>query len=151
MSLSNLLRQLSGRRVIFGTYLVLFAFFLAHSVNAFVAYSITRPSETPVAAAVQQNEPVEAPDPQTLVRSILSAGLFALPANPNDVLTGGQPATPPPPPLNAAKKVSLIGTALNSRTGGIAILQELSSKQQTLYHLNDAVTEVGTISEIQQS
>jgi general secretion pathway protein C len=131
--------------------LALFAFLLAHSVNAFVAYSITRPSETAVAAVVQQNEPVEAPDHQALVRSILSAGLFALPANPNDVLAGGQPAAPPPPPLNVVKKVSLIGTALNSRTGGLAILQDLSSKQQTLYHLNDAVAALGTIADIQKS
>lgn len=151
MSLLKVLRQFWGRRAIIGLYLALFAFFLAHSVNAFVAYSIARPSETPVATPVQQNEPVEAPDPQALAQSILSGSLFVLPANPNAVLAGGQPAAPPPPPLNVAKKVSLIGTALHSRTGGIAILQDLSSKQQTLYHLNDAVTEVGTIAEIQKS
>jgi general secretion pathway protein C len=151
VSLLNVLRQSWRRRTIFGTYIALFAFLLAHSVNVFVAYSITRPSETPVAAPVQQDEPVEAPDPQALAQSILSGGLFALPANPNAVLAGGQPSVPTPPPLNVAKKVSLIGTALNSRTGGIAILQDLSSKQQTLYHLNDAVTAVGTIVDIQKS
>lgn len=151
MSLLNVFRQSWGRRAIFGLYLALFAFFLAHSVNAFVAYSITRPSEAPVAAPVQQGEPVETPDPQALVQSILSGSLFVLPANPNALLAGGQPAAPPPPPLNVAKKVSLIGTALNSRTGGIAILQDLSSKEQTLYHLHDAVTAVGTIADIQKS
>lgn len=151
VSLLKMLQQSWGRRAIFGTYLALFAFFLAHSVNAFVAYSITKPSETPVAVPVQQDEPVKAPDPQALAQSILSGGLFVLPANPSAVLAGGQPAAPPPPPLNVAKKVSLIGTALNSRTGGIAILQDLSSKEQTLYHLQDAVTTVGTIADIQKS
>jgi general secretion pathway protein C len=53
--------------------------------------------------------------------------------------------------LNVSKTVSLIGTALNSRTGGLAILQNLSSKQQTLYHLNEPVPGVGTIVDVEQS
>jgi general secretion pathway protein C len=147
----NVSRQSYGRQAIFGLYLAIFAFFLAHSVNAFVTYSITKPLEAPAAAPVQQDNPGEAPDPQSLTQSILAGGLFVVPADPKALLPGGQPAAPPPPPLNVAKTVALIGTALNSNTGGIAILQDLASKQQTLYHLNDAVTAVGTIADIQQS
>ena len=151
MSRLNVLRPSWGRHAIFGLYVALFAFLLAHSVNAFVTYSITRPLEAPAAAPVQQDNPGEAPDPQALTQSILAGGLFVVPADPKALLPGGQPAAPPPPPLNVAKKVSLIGTALNSRSGGVAIIQDLSSKQQTLYHLNEPVTAVGTIADIQQS
>ena len=147
----NVSRQSYGRQAIFGLYVAISAFFLAHSVNAFVTYSITRPLEAPAAAPVQQDNPGEAPDPQSLTQSILAGGLFVVPADPKALLPGGQPAAPPPPPLNVAKKVSLIGTALNSRSGGVAIIQDLSSKQQTLYHLNEPVTAVGTIADIQQS
>lgn len=147
----NVSRQSYGRQAIFGLYVAIFAFFLAHSVNAFVTYSITRPLDAPAASPAEQDTPVDAPDPQSLAQSILSGGLFAIPADPNALLPDGQPAAPPSPPLNVAKKVSLIGTALNSRTGGVAIVQDLSSKQQTLYHLNDAVTAVGTIADIQKS
>lgn len=151
MSRLNVPRQVWGRRAIFGTYLALFAFFLAHSVNAFVAYSIARPSEAPAVTLVQQDEPVETPASQALAQAILSGSLFVLPADPSGKLADGSPVAPPPAPLNVAKKVSLIGTALNSRTGGIAILQDLSSREQTLYHLQDAVTAVGTIADIQKS
>ena len=151
MSRLNIFRPSWGRHAILGLYVALFAFLLAHSVNAFVAYSIARPGEAPVATFVQQDEPGEKTTPQALAQAIIAGGVFLLPANPNATLADGQPAAPPPPPLNVAKKVSLIGTALNSSTGGVAIVQDLSSKQQTLYHLNDAVTSIGTIADIQKS
>lgn len=148
----KVIRQPWGRRGILGLYLALFTFVLAHALNAVVAYSIARPGDPPLVAPTQPGEAVEALDPQALARSILAGGLFALPANPTALQADGSPAAPPPPPpLNAAKTVSLIGTAMNSRTGGLAILENLSSKQQTLYHLHDTVPDVGMIAEIQKS
>jgi general secretion pathway protein C len=151
----KLIRQPWGRRALFGAYLVLLAFVLAHSVNAYVAYSIEKPGDDPVVTPAQQDGSVEAPDPRILAQSILSGGLFALPANSTGLLlpdgSPAPPAAPPAPPLNAARKVSLIGTALNTTSGGLAILEDLSSKHQTLYHLHEAVPSLGTIADIQKS
>lgn len=146
-----LIRNPWGRRAVFALYLSLFAFVLAHSVNAFVAYSIARPGDALVATAAQPDGPAESPDPRALAQSILSGHLFALPANPTIETADGSPATPPPPPLNAAGKVTLIGTVMNADSGRFAILEDVATKHQTLYRLNESVPAVGTIADIRKS
>jgi general secretion pathway protein C len=84
------------------------------------------------------------------MESVLTSRLFPLPANDGSgpVQRRGAPQTSPPTPLDIAKKFVLLGTAVS--LDGFAILEDLSSKQQALYHLNDTVSSVGMIVQIEK-
>ena len=131
----------------FCAFCALSAFALAHTVNAYIAFSLGQPMMIPASGEIAQEQHLASHDPKDRVRDILNSGLFALPPK-TDVLEGSLRAASPP--LDASKKVSLVGTAIQSSSGGLAILEELSSKQQTLYRLNDVVPAIGTIVEIQR-
>ncbi len=139
-----------GRRAILAAYVVVLAFVLAHSVNAYVSYSLTASIDSPLPVIVPQNAPAESRDAKVLAESILVARLFPVPPGADTLSGSGQPAPPPPPPLDVARKVRLLGTAVNSHNGGLAILEDSSSKAQTLYHLNDTVSSIGTIAQIEK-
>jgi general secretion pathway protein C len=139
-----------GRRAILAAYVMVLAFVLAHSVNAYVSYSLTASIDSPLPVIVSHNAPAELRDAKVLAESILVARLFPVPPGADTLSGSGQPAPPPPPPLDVARKVRLLGTVVNSHNGGLAILEDSSSKAQTLYHLNDAVSSIGTIAQIEK-
>jgi general secretion pathway protein C len=143
-------RCLTFKRVTTAAYLALGAFLLAHTVNAFVADALRPPPMQ--LSAIASNIPSE-PQPEAprmLADAIVTRGLFPLPPGSDGSLGSGQASEPPAPPLNVAKKVLLLGTAVNSRTGGLVVLEDLSSKNtQMLYHLHETVPGVGTIAQIE--
>ncbi|BCA54918.1 general secretion pathway protein GspC [Nitrospira sp. KM1] len=126
-------------------------FVLAHSVNAFVAYLIETPAYEPIMQSTPSKASVHSADPNVLAKGILLGGLFAV--APHQQLFeagGGGTTTAPPPPLNVSQKLSLIGIVQKTSAGGLVIVEELSSKKQTLFHLEDTVPEIGMIAEIQK-
>jgi len=135
------------RRGLLGAYVLLTAFVLAHSVNAFVEYSLTSRRSEPVTLSPQPSGEAAQRDPNTLMRSILTSRLFPLPQD-TDPNSGFKRSAPKAPPIDVAKKFLLLGTVISPN--GFAILEDLSSKQQTLYRLNDAVSLVGTIAQIEK-
>jgi general secretion pathway protein C len=138
------------RRALLGTYVMSITFILAHSINAFVSHSLTVSTDSVLPTTTPQKASAETTDSKALVDSILAARLFPLPSDTGS-LSGDGAATPPlAPPLNVAKSILLLGTAMNSSTGMFAILEELSSKKQTLYRLQETVPAVGTIAQIEK-
>jgi general secretion pathway protein C len=143
------------RRGVLGGYVLLTAFILAHSVNAFVEYSLEARRSEPAPLTPQSSVAVTHRDPTVLMESVLTSRLFPLPL-PADAtrvsVTSTSGAAPHPrpqdPPLDIAKKLVLLGTAVSP--DGFAILEDLSSKQQTLYHINDTVSSIGTIVQIEK-
>ena len=135
------------QQLMFCAFCSLSAFALAHTVNAYIAFSLGQPMMISASGELAQEQHLASHDPKDRVRDILNSGLFALPPK-TDVFEGNLRAALPP--LDSSKKVSLVGTAIQSPSGGLAILEDLSSKQQTLYRLNDVVPTIGTIVEIQR-
>jgi general secretion pathway protein C len=135
------------RRGLLGAYTLLTAFILAHSVNAFVEYSLAGRRSEPVTLSPQSSVEVAQRDPNMLMQSILTSRLFPVPpdASPASAQRG---AAPKAPPLDVTKKFLLLGTVVSQ--DGVAILEELSSKKQTLYHLNETVSSIGTIAKIEK-
>jgi general secretion pathway protein C len=138
------------RRALLGTFIMAFTFILAHSINAFVSHSLTASTNSVLTVMTPLRSSSETYDTKALVDSILAARLFPLPSDTGS-LSGGVEATPPPgPPLNVAKSILLLGTAMNSSTDGFAILEDLSTKKQTLYHLQETVPAVGMLAQIEK-
>jgi len=137
------------RRGVLGAYVLVAAFLLAHSVNAFVERSLIVDSGEPLTASPPPR--IEPPplNPKALMQSILTGRLFPLPAD-TDPESGLRRAAPPAPPLDVAKKFRLLGTAVNPLSDGFAVLEDLSSQKQTLYRLNDTVQPVGILATIEK-
>src|SRR5262245_40543101 len=138
-----------ARRAVIAIYVAVAAFVIAHSVNAYVSYSFDFLRNEPAPVSAEVHAVPEREDAKTLARSILTARLFPVPPD-ADLANAGRPAAPPPPPLDVAKKLLLLGTAVNPQSGGLAILEDLPSKKQVLYHLNETVPTVGTIKQIEK-
>jgi general secretion pathway protein C len=142
-------RFLTPKRVMIATYLTLGAFLLAHTVNAFVADALRLPP-VPVSAfasIIPSESQVEAP--RTLADAITARGLFPLPPNRGDVLSG-QPSEPPPPPLNVGKKIALLGTVFGPQGGIMAVFEDLSTKKQSMYRVGEHVASIGSLSVIEK-
>jgi general secretion pathway protein C len=138
------------RRALLGTFIMAITFVLAHSINAFVSHSLTASTNSVLPVMAPHKASSETYDTKALVDSILAARLFPLPSDTGSLSGGGEATPPPGPPLNVAKSILLLGTAMNSSTDGFAILEDLSTKKQTLYHLQETVPAVGMIAQIEK-
>lgn len=138
------------RRALLGTYVMSITFILAHSINAFVSHSLTTSTDSVLPTMAPHKASTETYDAKALADSILAARLFPLPYDAGSLSGGAEAAPPPSPPLNVAKSILLLGTAMNSSTSGFAILEDLSTKKQTLYRIHETVPSVGMIAQIEK-
>jgi general secretion pathway protein C len=148
------------RRIGLFLSLVVGGFLIAHSINAFVAEALyvipappmrstdDRSTSVPLLASYSSTQAAE---------DVRSSGLFVLPAVPQGGLTNphsngrGPSGTPVRASLGVAAKLRLIGVVLGDQRGVFAIVEELASKQQSLYHLHDSVLDLGEVSEIRRN
>lgn len=134
---------------------------VAHAINAFVADTLY---VIPGRAAGSGNSPsagtplIASYSPTQAIEQIRSSGLFLLPQTPENGSTGGassgrRGATGPVvrASLGLVGRLRLIGTVLGDQRGVFAIVEELSSKQQSLYHLHDSVLDLGEVTEIRRN
>lgn len=149
ISRSAVLRRIAG-----GVCLTFVALILAHATNAFIVdaehVSSATPSTTP--AAPKPIEGIDPADPQQQAEMILQSGLFALPPTFRS-MKDGKPVVdegPPPVPIEAAHKVALLGGAFGHSGGAMAVLEDLTSKQQALYRLGADVPNVGILIAIEK-
>jgi general secretion pathway protein C len=126
-------------------------FMLAHSINAFVEYErAVIPSAAPSGPPGGESSPAPTETSETSTQfadHIKNSGLFALPTSPGWSPETGHAAVPPKPPLDVGKKVRLLGTILRDH-GGSAILEDIASKQQILFHLHEEIPDIGEIRSI---
>jgi len=133
----------------------------AHSINAFVADALYIMPEPP--AGVSTGASVGSPSltsysPLQAVEQIRSSGLFLLPPTAGDGTTNAASSGRPGASgaavrasLGLAEKLRLIGVVLGDQHGVFAIIEDLASKQQSLYHLHDSVLDFGEVSEIRRN
>jgi len=133
------------RGVLTLTIVTVCAFLLADTINAFLERALVSPT-LPAATAVEPTKVPDRPiDLSALSQEILQSNLFAPPptgSSPN----GRGPASSAP--LDAAKKIKLMGTVMGEGIGASAVVQNLSNERQTLYHLHEQIPDLGAISEI---
>ncbi len=143
------------RHVILFGYLTFAAFLLAHLLNTLLAEAlINQPTALPDRRTPVGLAPVPRADLSKMAEEILSSGLFAVqradtttfdPASPGPPGTGGRPVERG---LEAAKKVKLAGTVVTEGLVPFAVIEDLATKRQTLYHLFETIPGVGAIAEI---
>jgi general secretion pathway protein C len=142
---------ITTKRILLGAYLVLGTFLIAHTVNGFVAEGLSVPIVQVATQSSVGRSDAPSESPRALAEMIGRSGLFPLPPGSEDILSSGQRSEPPAPPLQVAKKVLLLGTVFGQRGGIMAILEDLPTKKQLLYHLGDQVPAVGLLTAIEKN
>jgi general secretion pathway protein C len=137
------------RKLILGLFLVLSAFITAHIVNAFVGHALLVPDALPPPPSAQGDALQHSVSPQQLAQDLMTRGLFALPQE-SSQNGGSSTGAALGPPLEAAKKLLLHGTAVGVGDQPMAIVQDRTSQQQKLLHLHDRVPNVGELISIEK-
>ena len=152
MAADSMEKSLLRRRVATASYVATIAFVLAHAMNAFVADALYEPLVRDIGEPAQKTSELPSIEDTTQTDSatILRSGLFELPPS------GSGPgvessASPPPPPLEVGKKLALLGTVFGQEGGVMAVLEDLSTKQQSLYRLGTQVPNVATLTAIERN
>jgi general secretion pathway protein C len=146
------------RRAVLGVAVAAGAFFIAHSLNAFIGHALMLPPAAATGAQTGHISTKVSYAPQQAAEDIRASGLFLLPAVPQGggggaagAVGGGSAGSSGPAvraSIGAAAKIRLIGVVFNDRRGVFAIVEELSSKRQALYRLHEEIPDVGEVSEI---
>lgn len=134
---------------------------LAHTINAFVAdalYVIPERTIGPGGDPSVGTPLIASYSPTQAMEHIRSSGLFQLPPMSENgsagVTPSGRRGSSGPvvrASLGLATRLRLIGTVLGDQRGVFAIVEELSSKQQSLYHLHDSILDLGEVTEIRRN
>jgi general secretion pathway protein C len=139
------------RRLIIVMYLLAATLLVAHSINAFVEYELTVMPETGSNRRVMtEPDSSRTETVAQLVEQIRTSRLFPLPAQLAALSANGAPVTQPKPPLDIAKKLRLLGTIVSDREGGAAIIEDIASKRQGLFHLHETIPDIGEIHAIRR-
>ncbi len=140
------------RQGVVACYLVAASFFISHSINAYVEQQLTFPAGAHQTALQQSVVPSqETLAPEQLAERIKRSGLFPLPAEaavPQG--TAGAPPKPKGPPLDVKRKLRLLGTIIGPQGATSAILEEITSKHQGLFHLHDLIPNLGEVADIRR-
>jgi general secretion pathway protein C len=139
-----------ARKLLLCLYLCLSTFIAAHIVNAFVADALLVPDMLPPQLPSQDKALRDSVSPQQLAQDMMTRGLFALPAESSQG-AGSSTGAGLGPPLEAAKKLLLHGTALGLGDKTMAIVQDRSNQLQKLLHLHDRVPNVGELVAIEKT
>ncbi len=139
------------RRVGLFVFLVVSAFLVAHSINAFVGNALYLVPDPPNRRGGDASVLPASYSPTQFAEDVRSSGLSLLPPPEQSPGTqGGAVGAPVRASLGVAAKVRLIGVVMGDRGGVFAIVEELTSKKQILYRLHDQIPDLGEVSEIRR-
>ena len=139
------------RRLVIVFYLLGATLLMAHSINAFVEYKLgVIPELRSNLTVMAEPTPSSAGASIQLVEQIKASGLFPLPAQLATLSANGEPVTTSKPPLDLAKKLRLLGTIVSDREGGAAIIEDIASRRQGLFHLHETIPDIGEIHSIRR-
>src|SRR5438128_2155877 len=129
------------RRLATAACLAMAAFLIAQSINAFVADALYVPPARPSASSAADTALHVSYVPSQSADDIRSSGLFVIPVAPLGVTNMPSMASGAPvrASIGAAAKIRLIGVVFGDQRGVFAIVEELSSKKQSLYRLHQEI------------
>src|SRR5574337_722791 len=146
------------RRIGLFLCLVVSGLLIAHSINAFVAEALYVIPIHAVSSGDDRATGSRLPasySPAQAAEDVRSSGLLLLPAVPQGGPTTpdrrGASGAPVRASLGLAARIRLIGVVLGDQRGMFAIVEELASKQQMLFHIHDQVLDLGEVSEIRRN
>ena len=130
-------------------------FFVAHTINAFVADALSIVPIRPTEGSSGNGALLTSYSPTQSAAEISASGLFLLP--PPSAPRGGSTNAGPAPgapvrgSLGLLAKIRLLGVVMGDRSGIFAIIEELSSKKQGLYRLYEEVGDLGELTQIRRN
>ncbi len=142
-----------GRRVVLMMYITVAAFLIAHLINGFVSAALYTPLDSQASSGAPSSISGSRPEPNQSITDIRASGLFPLPQSRSDAgqsVAGGIGAVATSS-LDAARKISVVGTVVGDREGVLAVIEELLTKRQVLYRLHDLIPNVGELAEIRHN
>lgn len=141
-------RTIPQRLALMALSIIGMAVVLAHSINAIVEHELaasplppSTPADTEIPPPIDNGQAVELAD------LIKNSGLFALPAESLQVSEPDNLVQSVKPSSSIAKKVRLIGLVLGNPAPAI-VLEDIASKQQGLFHLNEDIPDIGVVRSI---
>lgn len=145
------------RRVIIAAFLTVTTFLIAHIVNLMVAHALTRNVVFQVSKKPEDVPPHKV-NLASLTEAILASGVFGgmevsnekMLLQAKEALNNADPRPSTEPPIDAAKKIKLIGTVVGDGQESMAVVEEIGTNKQILYHLHDRVPNVGQIAQIRK-
>ena len=147
---ADLMKSSMTRHLLIAAFITTVAFVLAHATNAFVADGLYLPPDASVPTQETASTSTIETTSQEFSETILHSGLFELPRS-TDRAAGALAAAPPPPPLEISKKLTLLGT-VHGRDGGVmAVLEDISTKQQSLYQLGTYIPNAATLASVEKN
>lgn len=142
------------RHALLASLLTPSCFLLADMVNVYVSHALLQvapPELSTDQATASLVAQAPSPDAKQMVKTILSSGVFVVPANVLLALDpGAQQNTPPPQPLEFAGKLKLLGTALGNSVKTYAAVEFDADKKQRLYALYEDIEGFGQVVEIRR-
>lgn len=148
------------RRVLIAVLLAIGAFFTAHIVNLMVAHALTHNVSLRQIPATMENSPISKVDRLRLTDEILGSGLFgvsgteaeaeAFLASNKAMIDAAAAVVHTGPPIDAARKIKLVGTVVGEGRVDLAVVEDLSTKKQSLYQSYDVIGNVGQITQIRK-
>jgi type II secretion system protein C len=154
-----------GRRLAITLYIFSSTFIAAHIVNTLLADSFmprsidhfvaTSSESASESSSKRLPSSGDLPDQSSsssalqLARAIEHSGVFALPPPSTHIIGPNGKAVSATPPLDVAKKISLVGIASGESSGSI-ILEDIETKEQKLFHLHDVILDVGELAAIEK-
>ena len=147
-----MIRSPIARRVAGAVYLTLASLIIAHATNAFIADALHVPSAIPNISSSSPGLIADnnSTDSQQRIEEILQSGLFELPPVMQRGKDGAPAPGPPPPPIESARKVAFLGSVHGTDGGTMAIVEDLTSKAQAIYHVGAQVPNVGTLQSVEK-
>lgn len=138
--------------------LIVASFLIAHSINAVIAYQLAAPpdqqnlSHAAGPSTAFPSADLPAPSPEEMSQHILQSGLFSVPPQRRQHRMGSDVGADDDstPPLNLSTKLILRGTSYGDARHSTAMIEEISSKTLTLFHLQESVPNAGELVEIRR-
>ena len=140
-------------KTIVAVYVLIFSFLVAHLVSVVAAHQLSVPPSSPRVEG-SATTPIHTPGLLlSQAQDLLTSRLFSLPPSASKtpaLETGSSSATeptaaPPAAPIDAAKKIKLVGVVVTEGRAPFAIIEDLTSKKQRLYHLHDDIPGIGSL------
>jgi general secretion pathway protein C len=142
---------MSLRRTFIVLYLMGATFLIAHTINAVIAEALLVPSGVTPPHVVATVDPSVARSPASLADHVRTSGLFPVPQDAVPVGTQeGALLGFSRQPLNLASKMKLLGVVIGERGGVSAIVEMLTTKQQSFFRLHDRIPDAGEVVDIKR-
>lgn len=136
------------RKAAFACAMTIACWLIAHAVNVYVSYALLPAPAVEAFTPEASASSVSQPDATQMAKTILSSGLFVVPADPRALDPESEEAPAAAPPLELAGKLKLLGTAFKEGGLSSAAIEHVSDHKQKLYFLQETIEGFGQLTAV---